>query len=54
MDYNAEQIIMATNKQINIKKFESSKIYGNGNSRELIADFISKLKINIEKKDFLS
>ena len=54
VEYDTKQILMATNKQINVRKFESSKIYGDGNSGELIAEIISKLKISIEKKDFLS
>ena len=54
VDYDAQEILLATNQQINVKKFKSSKIYGNGNSGELIAELISRLKINIEKKDFLT
>ena len=54
VDYDAHEILLATNQQINVKKFKSSKIYGHGNSGELIAELISRLEINIEKKDFLS
>ncbi len=53
VDYDTQQILKASKKQMHVKKFESSKLYGNGNSGELIAEIISKLKIDIEKKDFL-
>ena len=52
VDYDTQQILKASKKQMNVKKFESSKLYGNGDSGELIAEIISKLKIDIEKKIF--
>lgn len=53
VDYEEDSIYLASQDQIRNGKYKSSNTYGSGNSGEKIAEIISKIEVNVEKKDFL-
>lgn len=48
--HEANKINKAIKKMIKTKRFKSEKIYGEGNSGNKIADILSRVKVNIQKK----
>ncbi len=51
VDYNVDKIYFSIKKQINRKKYKSSKIYGSGNSAKQIIKILKQIKnINVQKK----
>jgi len=54
VENNNEQIQNAINIQIKHGKYKSSKIFGDGNSGQRIADILSKVNLKIQKKLFFN
>lgn len=52
VDYNAGEIIEAVKKQLQVGKYPSNSLYGNGQASVLIADHLATAEINIQKKLF--
>tara|TARA_B100001250_G_C19814966_1_gene797827 strand:- start:3718 stop:4884 length:1167 start_codon:yes stop_codon:yes gene_type:complete len=48
--YNSKQISLALKKQLKIKKFKRSNLFGNGNAGKKIVDTLSKINLNILKR----
>ena len=48
--YNSKKIKTAIISRIKSKKFKGEKIYGDGNAGKRIAEILSKVKVNIQKK----
>ena len=50
VDYDKSEIINAVNRQIKHGKYEGSKIFGDGNSGQRIADILASTELSIQKK----
>ena len=53
VSHEANKINKAIKKMIKTKRFKSEKIYGKGNSGNKIADILSRVKVNIQKKNYI-
>ena len=48
--YDKGKIIKAIETQIKCKKYKSEPLYGNGSAGEKLADILSKIEVNVQKK----